>query len=156
MLIDNDSIKRDLELTREIQVLTDHITKLKAQRKKLMDEQRNLRGKKGKSRNEIHLYALRLEGGHWYIGASPSPVRRYKKHLLGKGANWTRLHKPVELVETRPTGEYYLDKTSLLEDDMTLEYALKYGSQYVRGGGYCQTKPKWPLLIIENETYSWT
>ena len=99
----------------------------------------------------VQLYALRLEDNCWYIGMSYNPVKRFVKHSKGKGAQWTKVHPPIEIHEIRSTKEYIQDNAAKLEDDLTLEYAMKYGSQYVRGGGYCQAKPKWPQMIRDNE-----
>lgn len=99
----------------------------------------------------VKLYALQLEDQCWYIGMSYDPVRRFVKHGTSKGAKWTRLHNPIRIHETRETGFNIQDMAAKLEDDMTLEYALKYGSDKVRGGGYCQFKPLWPDLIKDNE-----
>lgn len=98
---------------------------------------------------DIKLYALRLEDGCYYVGMSRSPERRYKKHGGRKGAMWTRLHKPVEIIETRNTGLADDGQVSKLEDLMTLEYAQTYGIEFVRGGGYCQMKPHWPLEVMQ-------
>lgn len=97
------------------------------------------------------LYALRLQNSCWYVGISRSPERRFLRHGTPKGANWTSEHKPIEIHETRMTKVYIESEAVKLEDDMTLEYAMKYGSEFVRGGGYCQRKPHWPALIIQNE-----
>ena len=97
------------------------------------------------------LYALRLEGGRYYVGFTNDVDRRFNKHAKGKGAVWTRLYKPIEVIETRqiPTDQNH--RAGYLEDDMTFEYAMKYGAEYVRGGGYCQMKPRWPELIVQND-----
>jgi len=36
------------------------------------------------------LYALRLEGGYYYVGISKDVNKRFKKHSKGKGAMWTK------------------------------------------------------------------
>lgn len=97
------------------------------------------------------LYALKLEDNCWYIGMTHNIAKRFNQHLEGKGAVWTARHKPIEIIETRPTNFLLEEPASRLEDAMTIEYALKYGSKFVRGGGYCQTKPKWTNEIIEKE-----
>lgn len=101
----------------------------------------------------IMLYALRLENACYYVGMSRNPKSRFKKHDSAKGAMWTKLNKPIEIIEIRNTESTDDHAVSLLEDDMTLEYALKYGSEFVRGGGYCQRKPRWPDVIIQNEKF---
>jgi predicted GIY-YIG superfamily endonuclease len=98
----------------------------------------------------IMLYALKLEGGYWYVGMTRNPEKRFKRHLSKKGAAmWTKEHKPLEIYEVRETGLNNDSEVSKLEDEMTIEYAKKYGIDYVRGGGYCQRKPKWPEDILE-------
>lgn len=97
------------------------------------------------------LYALELEGGRYYVGISRNPERRFIKHQKGKGAVWTKSYKPVEIIETRMTEVFVESEAVKLENDMTLEYALKFGSEFVRGGGFCQTKPRWPDVVVQNE-----
>lgn len=92
----------------------------------------------------IFLYALKLEQDYYYIGMSRDPDKRFKRHLKGKGSMWTKEHKPLEIVETRPTHTNDDSEASKMEDVMTLEYAEQYGYNKVRGGGYCQRKPLWP------------
>ena len=87
------------------------------------------------------LYALKLEGDHYYVGmtAYRDPVRRLKEHLTGdRGALWTSLHKPLSIIETRCVGEMSQGECAQLENQMTLEYMDKHGIDYVRGGDMCQ------------------
>lgn len=99
----------------------------------------------------VKLYALELEDSCWYVGMSYNVQKRFKQHGGRKGAAWTKIHAPLSVYEVRDTKLYDQDSASKLEDDMTLEYALKYGSDKVRGGGYCQIKPKWPSVVRENK-----
>lgn len=82
-----------------------------------------------------YLYVLKLEKGKWYIGKSANVERRYEQHLTGKGAKWTQLHKPVQLVLKRPL------RSSRDEDITTQQYIDMYGANNVRGGSYCQVEP---------------
>lgn len=102
----------------------------------------------------IKLYALKLVDNCWYIGMSRNPEKRFKKHGGKKGAMWTKLHPPIEIAEIRNTGLTNDSEVSRLEDEMTIEYARKYGIEFVRGGGYCQTKPRWPESAYEADL-SW-
>lgn len=96
----------------------------------------------------ILLYILKLKHNCWYVGMSRNVDRRFKAHL--KGATiWTKEHPPIEIVEVRETGLTSDSEASILEDELTIEYARRYGTEYVRGGGYCQRKPKWPELAYE-------
>lgn len=135
--------------------LRDNTQKIHNLRNRNREIKRLLKGQKLIKNNyfdkPIQLYALRLEDRCWYVGMSRNPERRFTKHGGNKGAMWTREHKPIEIIEIRQTGSTDDGAVNLLEDDMTLEYALKYGSEFVRGGGYCQRKPRWPDVVIQNE-----
>ena len=76
------------------------------------------------------LYILQLESGKYYVGKSATPAERYKQHIEGNGAAWTKKYKPVKFLETRAlTGTH--DETNLTKDLMK-----KYGVDNVRGGAY--------------------
>lgn len=93
----------------------------------------------------IKLYVLRCEHSCWYVGSSWNPETRFRRHAKGKGAVWTKLHPPIEivkLIDTKTDKDY---EVAPMEDALTLEYAEMIGKQFVRGGGYCQMKPKWPF-----------
>lgn len=98
----------------------------------------------------IWLYALRLQDNCYYVGMSRNIDRRYKSHLKG-GTVWTSAHPPLEVIERRETGLVDDSAVARLENDMTFEYAMKFGKDYVRGGGYCQMKPRWPDVVLQNE-----
>lgn len=125
---------------------------LKAEREEVVKALKNRESLRRKeSLQPVTLYALRLEDGCYYIGMSHNVEKRFVKHQKGKGAVWTKLHKPLEIIEQRKTVHYSQDLVAKLEDDMTLEYAMLYGSCKVRGGGYCQQKPRWPQEVMQNE-----
>lgn len=98
----------------------------------------------------ILLYALRLESNCWYVGMSRNVDRRFKAHKKGNTI-WTKEHPALEIVEVRETGLTSDSEVSRLEDDMTIEYAMMYGSAFVRGGAYCQRYPRWPDIVLQNE-----
>ena len=77
------------------------------------------------------VYVLLLEGGYYYVGYSESGhERRVEWHLRGNGAEWTKLHKPVKLVEVIQGGDAIVELTT------TLNYMKVHGWQKVRGGRY--------------------
>jgi putative endonuclease len=47
-------------------------------------------------------YMVRCNDGSYYTGWTHDPERRTKQHNSGKGAKYTRLHQPVELVYVEP------------------------------------------------------
>lgn len=101
--------------------------------------------KKVKNYKPYFLYALELEDGCYYVGISVNVEKRFKKHSIGKGAVWTQRHKPIRIIEVRPTGLFKESKAVVLEDAMTIEYAKMYGEANVRGGKYCRIlNPQYP------------
>lgn len=142
---------REREILARLEEINRQKKQLRMEVRRLQDELNVVRCVSTFGKNTVKLYALRLQNDCWYIGMSYDVHRRFTKHSKGKGASWTKAHRPIEVHETRDTKQYSQDAVAKLEDDMTLEYALKYGSDKVRGGGYCQMKPHWPLVIVENE-----
>ncbi len=43
------------------------------------------------------VYILRCQGGVFYTGITTDILRRFKAHQQGKGARFTRSHKPLEI-----------------------------------------------------------
>lgn len=78
------------------------------------------------------VYALRLEGGKYYVGTTNRPRKRLQQHFDGDGAVWTKAHPPIEVAQRIPAeskGEA-LGK----EEWLTKKYAEKHGRYLVRGG----------------------
>lgn len=44
------------------------------------------------------VYILRCEGGSFYTGVAKDIDRRLEMHRRGRGAAYTRVHKPIEVV----------------------------------------------------------
>ncbi len=47
-------------------------------------------------------YILECSDGSFYTGWTTDPQRREKQHNAGKGAAYTRMHRPVHLVFVEP------------------------------------------------------
>ena len=89
----------------------------------------------------IFLYALELEGGHYYVGQSFEPDERLAVHKAGKGSAWTRLHPLVRELERRATRATDWKVAEVAENEWTLELMALYGWEKVRGGFWCHTCP---------------
>jgi hypothetical protein len=76
------------------------------------------------------IYVLRLQGGKYYVGKSDDPQRRYEEHIQGRGAAWTRLHKPLAIEKIVPNANGFD------EDKITKEMMSTHGIDNVRGGTY--------------------
>lgn len=82
----------------------------------------------------VCIYVLLLADGCYYVGQSPTPAKRISKHFTGKGAAWTRLHRPLEVAE-----QYVFPATSYRdaeheENRRVIELMQRHGWQNVRGG----------------------
>jgi predicted GIY-YIG superfamily endonuclease len=82
------------------------------------------------------LYVLKLEGTKYYIGVtSKTPEERYLEHRNGfYGAEWTKIHKPIEIEQSKDLGFTTYEKAGVYENKVTRQYVKKYGIDNVRGG----------------------
>jgi putative endonuclease len=63
------------------------------------------------------LYLIECEDGSLYTGIAVDPQARYAAHLAGKGARYTRSHRPKRLLMVAP----FADRSAALKE----EYRLK-------------------------------
>jgi predicted GIY-YIG superfamily endonuclease len=85
------------------------------------------------------IYVLECENGKYYVGSTSKLRKRWRQHSRGRGAAWTRRHRPIRQVFTyrRVPEPYYLG----LESKITAEWMLKYGVNNVRGAMFAETRP---------------
>lgn len=76
----------------------------------------------------VFIYALKLQGGKYYVGKTSNPQVRLGDHFGRHGSEWTKMYKPVEVLEIIPDCDDYD------EDKYTRIYMDKYGVDNVRGG----------------------
>jgi len=74
------------------------------------------------------VYTLRLEGGNYYVGFTNNLEHKVAQHFLGRGADWTRIWKPLEVVAVSEGGVE-------LERAQTIALMARFGFHKVRGGG---------------------
>lgn len=63
------------------------------------------------------VYMLKCFDESFYIGSTDDIERRFAKHIQGKGARYTRSHKPVSIVYK----EELMDKSSALKRELVLK-----------------------------------
>jgi predicted GIY-YIG superfamily endonuclease len=76
------------------------------------------------------IYVLRLITEKYYIGKSKNIDKRILSHFSNSGSEWTKMYKPLEVVEI------IKNVNNFEEDKKVKEYMLKYGIDSVRGGTY--------------------
>ena len=80
----------------------------------------------------LYIYILELEQNKFYVGKTENPNFRIQDHFNNKGCNWTKIYKPIRLLDLIPNSDDYD------EDKYTRIYMDKYGVDNVRGGAYVQ------------------
>jgi hypothetical protein len=88
------------------------------------------------------VYVLRLEDDCWYVGYSADVETRIASHFLGRGAQWTRLHRPIAVDSLQPGDEK-------LENVVTIALMAKRGYKCVRGGRYLEVCMPCPPPIVK-------
>ena len=82
----------------------------------------------------VYIYVLKLEQEKYYIGKTNNPQFRLDNHFTSNGSEWTKIYKPVMLLELKPNCDDYD------EDKITRQYMDKYGVENVRGGSFVSIK----------------
>ena len=92
------------------------------------------------------IYTLELENGKYYVGVSNNPERRIERHINANGSEWTKLYKPVRIIDTHEK------RSQFDEDNTTKQMMLDYGIENVRGGSYCKIElEEWQIKSLESE-----
>ncbi len=89
---------------------------------------------------DIFLYVLALSNGCFYVGLTANIKKRMEEHFTGKGAEWTRLNTPLQLMYAVNTGTRNARKAEMMENEATIALMLKHGISKVRGGYYTHTE----------------
>jgi len=84
----------------------------------------------------LKLYLLELSDDKYYVGQTDDLDFRFSEHLSGKGAKWTRLHRPLHMLLTRNLSVEAAGEAMLYENWMTLHYMERFGWENVRGGDF--------------------
>lgn len=64
-----------------------------------------------------YLYLLECNNGSIYTGIARDVEKRFKEHLSGKGANYTRANPPVKIIYT----EECIDRSSALKREAEIK-----------------------------------
>jgi len=78
----------------------------------------------------VYIYVLKLQENKYYVGKTNNPSVRIENHLNGNGSSWTKIYKPLKVVDMIPNCDDYD------EDKYTQIYMDKYGIDNVRGGSF--------------------
>jgi hypothetical protein len=90
----------------------------------------------------VFIYVLQLEEGKYYIGKTNNPQFRLESHFNSNGSEWTKIYKPLKILELIPNCDDYD------EDKYTRKYMDKYGINNVRGGSFVSVNLDESTLVI--------
>jgi len=90
-----------------------------------------------------YVYTLQLEGGKYYVGWSSDPCSRIAQHFLGRGAQWTRTHRPLSVLCIQE-GDVQMERA------VTVARMCQHGWQNVRGGQWLAPTMLYPPRPISN------
>lgn len=82
------------------------------------------------------LYILKLNQEKYYVGVTSKPVEvRMQEHINRfKAAEWTKIYKPLFILDSKQLGYITYSQAEVTENKVTREYIKKYGIANVRGG----------------------
>jgi predicted GIY-YIG superfamily endonuclease len=82
---------------------------------------------------------LYLEDDRYYVGITTNFVNRVRQHGGPYGAQWTKRHSPLEVVELHDLGTITNYEAERIEQDFFEQYRKEYGVSNVRGGRIVST-----------------
>jgi len=85
-------------------------------------------------RDACVIYVLQCEQGKYYVGRAATREacdERWQRHKSGRGAVWTRMYRPIRIIETFESDNWHEELT-------VARYMAQYGQDNVRGGMFSQ------------------
>jgi len=79
-----------------------------------------------KTKDGYYVYVLECENGSFYIGQTENLPKRWEEHITGKGANWTKAHKPVKIIHH----EYYKSREEAVDREQKLKTG--FGRKWIK------------------------
>ena len=95
------------------------------------------------------VYILQLEGGNYYVGLATQRGYpwRTQAHFNRDGSAWTRLRKPLRVLETKPGGKD-------IEREETLRTMGLHGWEKVRGAAWTACNLRLPPVALREASPS--
>ncbi len=101
----------------------------------------------------IKIYVLKLENDKYYVGQTVNVEERIENHIKGKlSSEWTKINKPIEIIEIIETRFKNLSEAMFLENSITIEFMKKFGWKNVRGGDFCKLNVEQLRFLLCNNS----
>lgn len=91
---------------------------------------------------KYYIYTLELENNKVYVGVTNNLAKRYKQHATGKGANYTRKHRPIRIASYFEVQAASFGEACIYEDARALEVIFNVGIISARGGRFFSPRSK--------------
>lgn len=82
-------------------------------------------------------YILGLTKGCFYVGMTSNPLKRITQHFNGKGAKWTQLYKPINIINLEKHKSHEIARQKETEKYFFMKKIC--GKDKVRGAGHTKT-----------------
>lgn len=82
----------------------------------------------------VNVYILKLIKNKFYVGKTNDLIARVNRHIIGESTLWTKLYKPISVLENYPDCDEYD------EDKYTIKTMAEHGIDNVRGGTFSSVK----------------
>ena len=90
----------------------------------------------------MFIYVLKLDQDKYYVGRTRSLQNRIDAHFQHRGAEWTKMHPPIQVVKIIEDAEAFE------EDKQVLQLMEQHGIENVRGGSFSRIKLDQASLIV--------
>ena len=77
-------------------------------------------------KNKYYVYILLTENNTLYCGYTDDVKKRFKEHLSGKGAKYTRANKPVRILYTKE----FLTKSDAQKEEYRIKHKLNRSQKF--------------------------
>lgn len=76
--------------------------------------------------DKYYVYILLTENNTLYCGYTDNVEKRFKEHLSGKGAKYTRANKPIKIVYTQE----FLSKSDAQKEEYRIKHKLTRSQKF--------------------------
>lgn len=81
-------------------------------------------------------FVLKLHGDNYFIGKTNNLKLALLNELNGLGSEWTKMHKPLELLSLFKINSTEKSTVRQLHNDLVINFMKKFGFHKVRGGDF--------------------
>jgi predicted GIY-YIG superfamily endonuclease len=96
-----------------------------------------------RTKKQYFVYVIECENNAVYIGIAFDINKRFKQHLGGYAAGFTKDNKPIKIIETMPTHTVEQGLACVFENYKVCEYKRLHPNKIIGGGSRKMKKDKY-------------